>query len=139
MCLTTVPIEFMDTTEFEREADPVFEDELPIRTKFILELSSGTKFGLDGGPMGITFGLESIKGELCRPERSVGGVAGGGVSGTTVLIVGASVGSTAISSSSENSGFSLRCRPCPGVLGSGSDDRLESSHNCDPVFPDSKM
>lgn len=68
MCLTTVPIEFMDTTEFDLVADPVLEDEFPIRTKFILEVSRGMKLGLDDGPMGTIFGLESINVGFRAPE-----------------------------------------------------------------------
>jgi hypothetical protein len=57
--LITVPSEFMDESEFEREALSGLE-EAPIGTKFKLELSSATKFGLDDGPIGTTLGLELL-------------------------------------------------------------------------------
>lgn len=141
ICLTTVPIEFKDAIEFDRVADPVFEDEVPIGMKFKLELSSATKLGLDGGPMGITFGLESLDIALCRPEGPAVGESGDDGSETTALIVGASVGNTAISSSEDVADFSrgLCCNPCAGEMGSGYDDRLEPSHICDDERPASKI
>ena len=62
----------------------------------MLELSSATKLGLDGIPIGAMFGLELHGAGLAGRG---GGDWRDDVSETTVLIVGAPVGKTIISSS----------------------------------------
>lgn len=90
-CLTTVPYE---DNEFDRGSDS--EWDVPGGRKFELELSSVTKLGLDGAPMGSTLGLEyRTAGSSCSCV-DLGDVGG---SDTTALIVGVAVGKTSISSS----------------------------------------
>jgi hypothetical protein len=55
-CLTTVPRELYEDSELVLGSDS--EDAVAGRWKFILELSSITKLGLDGAPICSRFGLE---------------------------------------------------------------------------------
>lgn len=82
----TVPREFSEDREFERVIEAEFED-APRGTKFRLELSSATKFGLEGGPIGTTLGLELLEARVSGPEGTRDGVCD-----TTVLIVGTALG-----------------------------------------------
>lgn len=71
----------------------------------MLELSRVTKLGLEGAPIGSTFGLEKpISVESSSSSIVDLGEVGG--SDTTALIVGVAVGNT-IRSSSENSASEL--------------------------------
>ena len=69
-------------------------EEAPSRTKLRLELSRATKLGLDGGPIGLTLGLELLELACSRIEawREDG-------FDRTVLIVGAAAGNVFGSSS----------------------------------------
>ena len=55
MCLTTVPRELYEESEFVRGSD---SDAVAELLKFMLELSSITKLGLDGAPICSRMGLE---------------------------------------------------------------------------------
>lgn len=129
-CLTTVPYE---DSEFERGSES--ELAVPGGRKFRLELSSVTKLGLDGTPIGSIFGLEyPMAGSSSRAD--LGDVGG---SETTALIVGVAVGNTIISSSEKLA--SEPSEPYSAALSagnSGSDELLEvgsSSHICGGELP----
>lgn len=55
-CRTAVPREFQEDSEFERGSES--ELSVPSGRKLTLELSSVTKLGLEGAPMGSKFGLD---------------------------------------------------------------------------------
>lgn len=55
-CRTAVPREFQDDNELERGSES--ELSIPCGRKLTLELSSVTKLGLDGAPIGSKLGLD---------------------------------------------------------------------------------
>lgn len=97
MCLTTVPRELYEESEFVRGSD---SDAVAELLKFMLELSSITKLGLDGAPSCSTTGLEY---PVTDSAEDFGDMDG---SERTALMVGVVVGKTIISSS-EYSGSEL--------------------------------
>jgi hypothetical protein len=122
----TVPWEFepdVAIDESDRFTESRFGEELPMGIRFGLELSSGTKLGLDGRPMGTTFGLEAessrssarLVSSMSSSNRNDWGSGDEG-SGGTVLTVERTRGKTITSSSSGSSSSSSSSAPVAVAL-----------------------
>jgi hypothetical protein len=122
----TVPWEFepdVAIDESDRFTESRFGEELPMGIRFGLELSSGTKLGLDGRPMGTTFGLEAessrssarLVSSMSSSNRNDWGSGDEG-SGGTVLTVERTRGKTITSSSSASSSSSSSSAPVAVAL-----------------------